>query len=60
MTSLDLKMEVKEVKASTRKLRCEWTSEMAFDLKSMHGIDIFPDIKMQYRKDKIDKILNNF
>jgi hypothetical protein len=53
-------MEVKEVKASTRKLRCEWTSEMAFDLKSMRGIDIFPDIKMQYRKDKIDKILNNF
>ncbi len=40
MKSIDINMTTVEVKAKTRALKCEWTSEMVKDLEVYQGINI--------------------
>ena len=66
MKSINLNVNSVEVKAETRQVRCEWTSEMAKDLESFTDLDlssfevyIAKELRRQNRKKSINKILKN-
>ncbi len=51
-----------EVKAEVRALRCQWTTEMASDLNSFHGLDpsIFEKVYIkEMRRDNRKKSIKN-
>jgi len=50
-----------EVKSEVRALRCQWTTEMASDLNSFHGLDpsVFEkSLRREIRREKIRNIFN--
>jgi hypothetical protein len=59
---IDLNIKSVKVECSTRKLRAEWTSEMATDISGYSGIDwseyFYSYLKATIRKEKIEKILS--
>jgi hypothetical protein len=66
MESVNLNMTSVEVKAETRALKCEWTSEMSKDLESFTDIDmssfeiyITKELRRKNRKNSIKNIFPN-
>jgi len=66
MESVNLNMTSVEVKAETRALKCEWTSEMSKDLESFTDIDmssfeiyIAKELRRKNRKNSIKNIFPN-
>jgi hypothetical protein len=60
--SIDLNIKSVKVECSTRKLRAEWTPEMAFDISYQAGMDwdsyLEGYMQSTIRKEKIEEILS--
>lgn len=61
MNSIDLNVKSIDIKAGVRKLRAEWTTEMAYDLSFHSGFvsDIERQLIVAIRKEKRIKTINN-
>jgi hypothetical protein len=66
MNSINLPVSTIEVKAEKRQLRAEWSTEMAHDLQSYHGLDIIDSFTKELgrqmratkRKEKIENLFS--
>lgn len=62
MNTLNIELKSVKVEAKTRKLRAEWTPEMAHDISTMIDWDSYWEfyILREIRREKIDRILSKF
>ena len=65
MNSINLPVSTIEVKVEKRQLRAEWSTEMAHDLQSYHGLDIDSftkelsrQMRATKRKEKIENLFS--
>ena len=67
MNEININIKEVTIKTKSRKLRCDWSTELSNDLNTYHNIDasaeleriLGGEIKRELRKKKIERILKH-